>query len=122
MPSEPTSAARQTAGRARSSSDSEAILQGCIATFAILFVTLVNGAESGGAFGLPVFIAALVLAIIVHALGHLIAGWFVGFRFLAISVLGVQLYRKDYILGLRWQWERKRWGSARMCASRVLVS
>lgn len=85
MPYEPASERQQSAAQASRSSDGESI--GCIAPLALLFVALFNDAESNGASGMPAFLAALILAIIVHELGHLIAGWFVGFQFLAITGL-----------------------------------
>lgn len=48
--------------------------------------------DSNIALGILIFFAALSLAILIHELGHLTAGWLLGFRFSQISVGPIQLH------------------------------
>jgi hypothetical protein len=48
--------------------------------------------NSGSDFVFPTYILAIFLAIVIHELGHLAAGWIVGFRFDTLRVGPISLY------------------------------
>jgi Zn-dependent protease len=64
-----------------------AAIVGCFV--GIIMIEVVGVQASGGldnAYGWLISAAALLLSIIIHELGHLSAGWFLGFRFSLISI------------------------------------
>ena len=89
-----------------------------LAFWALLIGQHANGSSNRG-LGLVLFVTALALSILIHELGHLIAGWLVGFRFSYFTVGPVRLRLQDGKLKVSLVRERTALGDTGMRVDRV---
>lgn len=84
----------------------------------ILVPHLLGGSPNTGPF--PLVYAALFFAVLIHELGHLLAGWYVGFRFRCIAIWPFALSLEHGSLKLRFLREFIASGYAGMDADTVV--
>jgi len=110
------------AGRARRRT-SAGIITGCIAIFLIFIQSVHYGQKASGSSDVRsevlVFVAALSIMILIHELGHLVAGWLLGFRFREIAVGPLRLWLEGSKIKMGFRREMTAMGYARMQVCRV---
>jgi hypothetical protein len=110
------------AGRARRRT-SAGIITGRIAIFLIFIQSVHYGQKASGSSDVRsevlVFVAALSIMILIHELGHLIAGWLLGFRFREIAVGPLRLWLEGSKIKMGFRREMTAMGYAGMQVGRV---